>query len=87
MRKKDKFGLVTALQSKLVDKTVTEAKMDVAVNLYIKDVASLEQSATIAGVSLPSQEGCKAPGPPASSSSNLRARNDDLCAPFREVFV
>jgi predicted HTH domain antitoxin len=37
---------------KLVDKGLTEKTMDTAVDRYVKDRASLGQSATLAGVSL-----------------------------------
>ena len=36
----------------LVDKGLTEARVDVAVERYIKETASLEQASSIAGVSL-----------------------------------
>lgn len=42
----------STLLRKLVDKGLAEAKMDIAVDRYIKEKTSLEQSSTIAGVSL-----------------------------------
>ena len=40
------------LLRKLLNKGLTEVKMDIAVESYIKEKTSLEQSARIAGVSL-----------------------------------
>src|SRR5260370_35120944 len=42
----------STLLRKLVDKGLTEAKLDIAVERYVKDMTSWEQSATVAGVSL-----------------------------------
>ena len=42
----------SSLLRKLVDKGLAEAKMDIAVDRYVKEKTSLEQSCTIAGVSL-----------------------------------
>ena len=42
----------STLLRKLVDKGLSEAKMDIAIDRYIKEKASLEQSSVIAGVSL-----------------------------------
>lgn len=42
----------SSLLRKLVDKGLAEAKMDIAVERYVKEKASLEQGSTIAGVSL-----------------------------------
>lgn len=42
----------STLLRKLVDKRLAETKMDIAVDMYVKDKASLAKSATIAGVSL-----------------------------------
>jgi predicted HTH domain antitoxin len=42
----------SSLLRKVVGMGLTEARMDIAVDHYIKDKASLEQSSTIAGVSL-----------------------------------
>jgi predicted HTH domain antitoxin len=42
----------STLLRKLVDKGVTEAKMDIAVEKYVKERTSLEQSSAVAGVSL-----------------------------------
>jgi predicted HTH domain antitoxin len=41
----------SSLLRKLVDKGLIEARMDIAVDQYIKDKTSLEQSAKVAGVS------------------------------------
>ena len=41
----------STLLRKLVGKGLTETKMDIAVERYVKDLTSLEQSATVAGVS------------------------------------
>jgi predicted HTH domain antitoxin len=42
----------STLLRKLVDKGLAEAKMDIAVERYIKERTSLEQSSSVAGVSL-----------------------------------
>ncbi len=42
----------STLLRKLIDKGLTEAKMDIAVDRYVKEKASLEQSSAIAGMSL-----------------------------------
>ncbi len=42
----------STLLRKLLDMGLTEAKMDLAVNHYVKEKTSLEQSSHIAGVSL-----------------------------------
>jgi len=42
----------STLLRKLVDKGLTEAKMDIAVDRYVKEKASLEQASVVAGVSL-----------------------------------
>jgi len=42
----------STLLRKLVNKGLSEAKMDIAVDEYVKEKASLEQSSNIAGVSL-----------------------------------
>lgn len=42
----------STLLRKLVDKGLTEAKLDIAIDQYVKEKASLEKSSTIAGVSL-----------------------------------
>ena len=42
----------SSLLRKLVDKGLTEAKLDIAVDYYVKERTSLEQSSRIAGVSL-----------------------------------
>ncbi len=42
----------STLLRKLVDKGLAEAKMDIAVDQYVKEKSSLEKSSTIAGVSL-----------------------------------
>ncbi len=42
----------STLLRKLVDKGLLEAKMDIAVDMYVKDKTSLNKSADIAGVSL-----------------------------------
>lgn len=42
----------STLLRKLVDKGLAEARMDIAVDRYVKEKASLAQSSTIAGVSL-----------------------------------
>ncbi len=42
----------STLLTKLVDRGVGEAKMDIAVDRYVKEKSSLEQSSGIAGVSL-----------------------------------
>ena len=42
----------SSLLRKLVDKGVAEAKMDIAVDRYVKEKSSLEGSSAVAGVSL-----------------------------------
>jgi len=42
----------STLLRKLVDKGLAEAKMDIAVDRYVKERASLDQASTVAGVSL-----------------------------------
>ncbi len=42
----------SSLLRKLVGRGLVEAKMDIAVDRYVKEKASLEQSSNIAGVSL-----------------------------------
>lgn len=42
----------STLLRKLVDKGLSEAKMDIAVDRYVKEKVSLEQASTLAGVSL-----------------------------------
>ena len=42
----------STLLRKLVDKGLAEAKMDIAVERYVKERTSLEQSSSVAGVSL-----------------------------------
>ncbi len=42
----------STLLRKLVDKGLTEARIDIAVDKYVKEKTSLEQSSKIAGVSL-----------------------------------
>ena len=42
----------STLLRKLVDKGLTEAKLDIAADYYVKEKTSLEQSSKIAGVSL-----------------------------------
>jgi predicted HTH domain antitoxin len=42
----------SSLLRKLVDRGVAEAKMDIAVDRYVKEQSSLEQSSAIASVSL-----------------------------------
>lgn len=42
----------STLLRKLVDKGLTDTKMDIAVDQYVKEKTSLEQSSNIAGVSL-----------------------------------
>ncbi len=42
----------STLLRKLVDKGLLETKMDIAVDMYVKDKTSLNKSADIAGVSL-----------------------------------
>ena len=42
----------STLLRKLVDRGVGEAKMDIAVDRYVKEKSSFEQSSAIAGVSL-----------------------------------
>ncbi len=42
----------SSLLRKLVDKGLTEVKMDIAIDHYVKEETSLEQSSNIAGVSL-----------------------------------
>lgn len=42
----------SSLLRKLVDRGVAEAKMDIAVDRYVKEKSSLEQSSAIAGASL-----------------------------------
>jgi predicted HTH domain antitoxin len=42
----------SSLLRKLVDKGLSQTKMDIAVDRYVKEKASLAQSASIAGVSL-----------------------------------
>ena len=42
----------SSLLRKLVDRGVAEAKMDIAVDRYVKEKSSLEQSSAVAGVSL-----------------------------------
>lgn len=42
----------STLLRKLVHQGLNEAKMDIAIDRYVKDKASLEQSSRIAGVSL-----------------------------------
>ncbi|MHB8566739.1 MAG: UPF0175 family protein [Nitrososphaerales archaeon] len=42
----------STLLRKLVDNGLTEAKLDIAVDQYVKEKASLEKSSSIAGVSL-----------------------------------
>ena len=42
----------STLLRKLVDKGVADAKMDIAIDRYVKEKSSLEQSSAIAGVSL-----------------------------------
>jgi len=42
----------STLLRKLVDRGVADAKMDIAVDRYVKGKSSLEQSSAIAGVSL-----------------------------------
>jgi len=42
----------SSLVRKLLDKGLGEAKMDIAVDQYVKEKTSLAQSASIAGVSL-----------------------------------
>jgi predicted HTH domain antitoxin len=42
----------STLLRKLVDKGLAEAKIDIAIDQYIKEKASLEQASSIAGVSL-----------------------------------
>ena len=42
----------SSLLRKLLDKGLAEAKMDIAVDSYIKEKTSLEQSSSIGGVSL-----------------------------------
>jgi predicted HTH domain antitoxin len=42
----------STLLRKLVDKGLAEAKMDIAVERYVKERTSLEQSSAVAGVSL-----------------------------------
>jgi predicted HTH domain antitoxin len=42
----------STLLRKLVDRGVAEAKMDIAVDRYVKEKSSLEQSSAIAGASL-----------------------------------
>ncbi len=42
----------SSLLRKLVDRGVADAKMDIAVDRYVKEKSSLDQSSAIAGVSL-----------------------------------
>jgi predicted HTH domain antitoxin len=42
----------STLLRKLVDKGLADAKMDIAVERYVKERTSLEQSSSVAGVSL-----------------------------------
>jgi predicted HTH domain antitoxin len=42
----------SSLLRKLLDRGIDEAKMDIAVDRYVKEKSSLEQSSAIAGVSL-----------------------------------
>ena len=42
----------STLLRKLVDKGLTDARLDIAVDKYVKEKTSLEQSSKIAGVSL-----------------------------------
>ncbi len=42
----------SSLLRKLVDRGVAEAKMDIAVDRYVKEQSSLEQASAVAGVSL-----------------------------------
>jgi predicted HTH domain antitoxin len=42
----------SSLLRKLVDRGVAEAKMDIAVDRYVKEKSSLEQASAIAGASL-----------------------------------
>jgi len=42
----------STLLRKLVDKGLSEAKMDIAIDRYVKEKTSLEQAAALAGVSL-----------------------------------
>jgi predicted HTH domain antitoxin len=42
----------STLLRKLVDKGLSEAKMDIAIDRYVKEKASLEQASALAGVSL-----------------------------------
>jgi predicted HTH domain antitoxin len=42
----------STLVRKLLDKGLADAKMDIAVDRYVKEKASLEQSSAVAGVSL-----------------------------------
>jgi predicted HTH domain antitoxin len=42
----------STLLRKLVDKGLSEAKMDIAVDRYVKEKTSLEQASALAGVSL-----------------------------------
>ena len=42
----------STLLRKLVDKGLAEAKMDIAVDRYVKERASLDQASAVAGVSL-----------------------------------
>ena len=42
----------STLLRKLVDKGLTEARIDIAVDRYVKETASLEQASSIAAISL-----------------------------------